>query len=55
MKNTIKNWLNRWATDRKLDVRFEVMNAARESIRSGDIAAIVNQEVVLVRPDLVYY
>jgi len=32
-----------------------VMNAARESIRSGDIAAIVNQEVVPVRPDLVYY
>jgi len=51
----IENWLNRWATDRKLDVRFEVMNAARESIRSGDIAAIVNQEVVPVRPDLVYY
>jgi hypothetical protein len=51
----IHHWLNLWAAERKLDVRFEVMNAARESIGSTDIAAIIRQEVAPVRPDLVVY
>ena len=51
----IHHWLNLWAAERKLDVRFEVLNAARESIGSTDIAAIVRQEVVPLRPDLVVY
>jgi hypothetical protein len=51
----IDNWLNRWATARRLDVRFEVLNAGRESINSTDIAAIVREEVVPLRPDLVVY
>jgi hypothetical protein len=38
-----------------LDIRFETMNAARESIGSPDIAAIVRQEVLPLLPDLVLY
>lgn len=51
----IDNWLNLWAAARKLDVRFEVMNAGRESLISTDIAAVVRQEVAPMRPDLVVY
>ena len=36
-------------------MRFEVLNAARESIGSTGIASIVRQEVVPTRPDLVVY
>jgi hypothetical protein len=48
-------WLNRWAASRKLDVRFEVLNTGRESIVSTDSAAVVRNEVVPLRPDLVVY
>ncbi len=48
-------WLNRWAASKKLDLRFEVLNAGRESIGSPEIAAIVATEVLPVRPDLVVY
>ena len=51
----LHHWLNAWAAARHLDVRFEVLNAGRESIRSRDIAAIVRQEVAPMRPDLVVY
>ena len=51
----LTNWLNRWAAARKLDVKFEVLNAGRESINSNDIAAIVHQEVAPTMPDLVVY
>lgn len=51
----VGNWLNRWAAERKLDVRFEVLNAGRESMGSSEIAAIVRQEVAPMRPDLVFY
>ena len=51
----VGHFLDRWARARGLDVRFEVMNAARESISSTGIASIVRQEVVPVRPDLVVY
>lgn len=51
----LDNWLNKWAEARRLDVRFEVLNAGRESINSIDIAAIVRQEVAPTRPDLVVY
>ena len=40
---------------RGLDIRFEVLNAARESVGSTGIAAIVRQEVAPTRPDLVVY
>jgi hypothetical protein len=48
-------WLNVWAKSRGLAVRFEVLNAGRESIVSTDIAEIVRSEVVALRPDLVVY
>jgi hypothetical protein len=51
----LQNWLNRWAEQRKLDVRFEVLNAGRESLSSPDIAALVRQDVAPMRPDLVVY
>lgn len=48
-------WLNRWAAAKKLDLRFEVLNAGRESIGSPDIAAIMRNEVAPLAPDLVVY
>lgn len=48
-------WLNRWASAKKLDLRFEVLNAGRESIGSPDIAAIMKNEVAPLAPDLVVY
>ena len=48
-------FLDRWAKARRLDVHFEVLNAARESVGSTGIAAIVRQEVAPIRPDLVVY
>ncbi len=51
----IGNWLNLWAKSKGLAIRFEVLNAGRESIVSTDIAAIVRTEVLPLRPDLVVY
>jgi hypothetical protein len=48
-------WLNRWAESQKLDVHFEVLNSARESVVSTDNVAIVRNEVAPLRPDLVVY
>ena len=48
-------WLNLWAQAKKLDVRFEVLNSARESNVSTDLAAIVRTEVLPLQPDLVVY
>jgi hypothetical protein len=48
-------WLNLWAASRKLDLRFEVLNAGRESIGSSEIAAVVATEVLPLKPDLVVY
>lgn len=51
----VGNWLNHWAASKKLDVKFEVLNAGRESFNSTDIAAVVKTEVAPLRPDLVVY
>jgi len=51
----VGHWLNMWAAARKLDVRFEILNAGRESINSTDIAAIMRLEVAPLAPDLVVY
>lgn len=48
-------WLNVWAKAKGLAVRFEVLNAGRESIASTDIAEIVRTEVIPLRPDLIVY
>ena len=52
----IEHWLGQWADKQGLDVRFEVINAAREAIQSHDIRAIVAYEVMPLAIDyLVYY
>ena len=51
----VGHWLNQWAKAKGLAVRFEVLNAGRESIVSTDIAAVVRTEVLPLRPDLVVY
>ena len=51
----IGNWLNLWSNQRKLDVRFEVLNAGRESITSTDNVNIVREEVLPLKPDLLVY
>lgn len=51
----VGNWLNMWAAARKLDVRFEILNAGRESITSTDNVAIVRDEVLPLQPDLLVY
>lgn len=51
----VGHWLNMWAASKRLDLRFEVLNAGRESIGSTDIEAVVRQEVAPLRPDLVVY
>jgi hypothetical protein len=51
----IGNWLNLWAASRKLDLKFEVLNAGRESITSSDNVVVMRDEVLPLRPDLVVY
>jgi hypothetical protein len=51
----INHWLGLWAASKKIDVDFQALNAGRESMTSPDIAAIVRNEVVPMRPDLVVY
>jgi len=51
----VGHWLNMWAKAKRLDVRFEVLNAGRESVVSTDIAAIVHTEVLPLHPDFVVY
>jgi hypothetical protein len=51
----VGGWLNIWAASRKMNVRFEGLNAGREGIVSTDIEAIVRKEVLPFRPELVVY
>lgn len=51
----VGHWLNLWASAHRPDIRFEVMSAARESLNSTSIAAVVRHEVAPLRPDLVIY
>ncbi len=51
----VGRFLDVWAKARGLDISIEVLNAARESVGSTGIAAIVRQEVAPTRPDLVVY
>ncbi len=51
----IGNWLNLWAEAHRLDVRFEILNAGRESITSTDNVVIVREEVLPLKPDLLIY
>lgn len=51
----VVHWLNLWAESAGLEVRFETLNGARWGIRSQDIAAIVQEELLPLEPDLVVY
>ncbi|HSP97148.1 MAG TPA: hypothetical protein VL049_07870, partial [Candidatus Dormibacteraeota bacterium] len=51
----VLHWLNVWATENRLPVRFDGINAGREGIGSGAIVAVTAQEVVPLEPDLVVY
>ena len=51
----VGHWLNLWAASKHLDVRFEVLNSARESNVSVDLVNIVHKEILPLRPDLVVY
>jgi hypothetical protein len=51
----VATWLNWWAATKGLRYRFEVINAGRMGINSNSIAAVVEQELVPVEPDLVVY
>jgi hypothetical protein len=48
-------WLNEWAHRQGYDADFQVLNAGREGVTTADIAAIVRQEVIPLRPDLVVF
>jgi hypothetical protein len=51
----IEHWLNVWAKNNRLNIRFEIMNTAREATASSDIEAIFRQEAAFLEPDIVIY
>ena len=51
----VVHWLNLWAERNALSVRFDGINAGREGLSSGPIAAVARQEVLPAEPDLVVY
>ena len=51
----LHHWLGLWAAANHPGLEFEVINAGREAVVSSDIEAIVRQEVLPLRPDLVLY
>lgn len=51
----MQHWLNRWSRSKRLGLHFEVINAGREAIRSSDIRAIVQYEVLPLAVDYVLY
>lgn len=51
----VEHWLGAWATSRRLPVRFETLNAAREAIQSADLRAIVEDELLPLEVDYVVY
>jgi hypothetical protein len=51
----IGEWLNQWVEARHLPYHVEVINAARTGIDTMSVAAIVEQEVSPLEPDLIIY
>jgi hypothetical protein len=51
----VEHWLNRFAEANRYDVRFEVLNGGREGANSGDIEAILREELLALDPDLAVY
>ncbi len=51
----LQHWLNLWSQKNGYDVRFEVINAGRESISSNDIAGVVHYEIMPMDVDYIVY
>jgi hypothetical protein len=51
----LETWLNLWAEHNGYDVRFEVINAGREGLSSGDILHVLRYEVLPMEVDYVLY
>lgn len=51
----LEYWLNLWAQENDYNVYFEVINAGREGLGSGDIAAVVRYEIVPMDVDYIIY
>ena len=51
----IARWLTAWGKTQSQPISFDVVNAGREGILSNSIAAVVGDELLPVRPDLVVY
>jgi GDSL-like Lipase/Acylhydrolase family len=51
----VVHWLNLWAEHAGLALRFDGINAGREGLSSGAIAAVISQELPAAEPDLVVY
>src|SRR5260370_40874798 len=49
----VEHWLNVWGVERRLGVRFEVINAARPGSGALDAAAIFQFELGAIDPDYV--
>jgi hypothetical protein len=49
----VEHWLNLWSAERKMGVRFEVLNAARPASGALDAAAILEFELGPADPDYV--
>ncbi len=51
----VREWLDRWRTERHVPASFDVINAGREGINSTSIAAVVRDELAPLDPDVVVY
>jgi len=51
----VGHWLNLWAKAQELPLSFEIINAGREGLGSRDFSAIVQEELIPVRPDMIVY
>src|SRR5262245_28556651 len=49
----LEHWLNRWSAERRMGVRFEVINAARPGTGATDAAGIMEFELAPTDPDYV--
>jgi hypothetical protein len=48
-------WLNLWAAAHHRDVRFEVLNTAREGTNTSSIRAIIRDELMPLEPDIILF
>jgi hypothetical protein len=51
----VGRWLEEWARARRAGLSVDVINAGREGVDSSSIAAIVEQELLPLAPDVVVY